>query len=210
MSCRYLKPFMSYRDFKRWKSDTYTHSHISGRQLKITFLDVSDYSECSDNNNSKKKKSRKYSFLGEEEKTNNPCKSFGLKFIPNQSDLFRFIPKFVPKLCNSSQSEKSFRSRLMQIGWKSVRFNPRLWKNPDQLFSANDSVVEIIQIENSVWIILTSDSFGLNRTELWFGLKISDWVGLIFKPFAWNEIEKFFRIDWNCILRNEGRKTTIS
>ena len=43
---------MSYRGFKLWKSDTYTHTrthtHTSGRQLKITFLDVLDYSEYSD------------------------------------------------------------------------------------------------------------------------------------------------------------------
>ena len=47
---------MSYRGFKRWKSDTYTHTYThthshtptSGRQQKITFLDVLDYSEYSD------------------------------------------------------------------------------------------------------------------------------------------------------------------
>ena len=52
---RYLKPFMSYRGFKRWKSDTHTHTctHTSGRQLKVTFLDVLDYSEYSDTNISK-------------------------------------------------------------------------------------------------------------------------------------------------------------
>ena len=61
---------MSYRSFKRWKSDTYSHTqtHASGRQLKITFLDVLDYSECSDTNISKKKFSRKHSFLSEEAK----------------------------------------------------------------------------------------------------------------------------------------------
>ena len=59
ISYRYLKPFMSYRGFKRWKSDTYTHTHThtpihtSGRQLKITSLDVLDYSEYSDANSSK-------------------------------------------------------------------------------------------------------------------------------------------------------------
>ena len=42
-------PFMSYRGLKRWKSDT----HTSGRQLKIIFLDVLDYSEYSDTNISK-------------------------------------------------------------------------------------------------------------------------------------------------------------
>ena len=28
VSYRYLKPFMSYRGFKRWKSDTHAHTHI--------------------------------------------------------------------------------------------------------------------------------------------------------------------------------------
>ena len=73
----YLKPFMSYRGFKRWKSDTYTHArthtHTSGRQLKITFLDVLDYSEYSDTNISKKKSSRKHSFLSEEAKMKSNC-----------------------------------------------------------------------------------------------------------------------------------------
>ena len=52
---------MSYRGFKRLKSDTYTHkytrthTHTSGHQLKITFLDVLDYSEHSDTKDSKKK-----------------------------------------------------------------------------------------------------------------------------------------------------------
>ena len=44
-----------------------------------------------------------------------PGKSFGLKFIPNQSDSFLFIPKSVsaPIRTHPSQSEKSFQSRLM-------------------------------------------------------------------------------------------------
>ena len=44
-----------------------------------------------------------------------PGKSFGLKFIPSQSDSFRFIPKSVsaPIRTHSNQSEKSFQSRLM-------------------------------------------------------------------------------------------------
>ena len=43
---------MSYRGFKRWKSDAHahTHTHTSGRQLKIMFLDVVDYSEYYDTN----------------------------------------------------------------------------------------------------------------------------------------------------------------
>ena len=43
-------------------------------------------------------------------------KSFGLKFISDQSDLFRNL--------YPSQSEKSFESRLMQISRKSIRLNP--------------------------------------------------------------------------------------
>ena len=44
-----------------------------------------------------------------------PGNSFGLKFIPRQSDSFRFIPKSVsaPIRTPSNQSEKSFQSRLM-------------------------------------------------------------------------------------------------
>ena len=44
-----------------------------------------------------------------------PGKSFGLKFIPSQSDSFRFIPKSVsaPIRTHSNQSEKSFQSRSM-------------------------------------------------------------------------------------------------
>ena len=63
---------MSYRGCKRRKSDTYTHTRArthtltSGRQLKITFLDVLDYSEYSDTR--KKNFSRKHSFLSEEAK----------------------------------------------------------------------------------------------------------------------------------------------
>ena len=46
---------MSYWGLKRWKSDTHTHTHTytSGRQLKIKFSDVLDYSEYSDTDISK-------------------------------------------------------------------------------------------------------------------------------------------------------------
>ena len=50
ISYRYLEPFMSYLALKCWKSDTHAHTHPSGRQLKITFLDVLDYSEYLDTN----------------------------------------------------------------------------------------------------------------------------------------------------------------
>ena len=46
-----------------------------------------------------------------------PGKSFGLNFIPNQSDLCRFIPKSVsaPIRTHPIQSEKSFQFRLMYL-----------------------------------------------------------------------------------------------
>ena len=67
----------------------------------------------------------------------------------------------------------------------------------------NESEVGIIRIDNSVQIILTSDSFGLevsgwvgiNRIEFWLGLKISDWDWFIFNRFTSNDIENFFRIE---------------
>ena len=45
---------MRSRAFKRWKSDTQAHTDTSGRQLKITFFDVLDYSEYCDTNIRKK------------------------------------------------------------------------------------------------------------------------------------------------------------
>ena len=37
-----------------WNIENRTHTHTSGRQLKMTFLDVCDYSECSETNILKK------------------------------------------------------------------------------------------------------------------------------------------------------------
>ena len=57
----------------------------------------------------------------------NPGESIGLKFIPSQSELFRFIPKSVsePVRIILNQSEKCFVSRFMKIGQKSIRMNPK-------------------------------------------------------------------------------------
>ena len=83
-----------------------------------------------------------------------PGKSFGLKFIPNQSDLFRNLfprqselirvnPKKVFNLtwCNSVKNQTV-----------SIRVNPRLWirMNPDQSFNPHESEVGILRIEYSV------------------------------------------------------------
>ena len=88
--------------------------------------------------------------------------------------------------------------------------------NPDQFFNLNASKVGIIWIENSVEIILSLDSLGLeasywvrlNRFEFWFKLKISDWDGFIFNRITSNEIQTFFRIDSGefRLARNESEK----
>ena len=58
----------------------------------------------------------------------NPGESIGLKFIPSQLELFRFIPIFVSERMRiiANQSEKRFVSRLMKNGQKSIRLNPNL------------------------------------------------------------------------------------
>ena len=68
-----------------------------------------------------------------------PGESIGLKFIPRQSELFRFIPIFVsePMRIIPNQSEKRFVSRLMKNGQKWIRLNPinferSIWMNPNQ------------------------------------------------------------------------------
>ena len=55
-----------------------------------------------------------------------PSESIGLKFIPNQSELFRFIPISVsePMRIIPNQSEKRLVSRLLKNDKKSIRINP--------------------------------------------------------------------------------------
>ena len=120
-----------------------------------------------------------------------PSKSFGLKFIPNQSDLFRNLfprqselirvnPKKLFNLvwCNSVKNQSV-----------SIQVNPRLWirMNPDQSFNRNESEVGILRIDSD-W------EFRLNHSDLGFiwiknffrinsGWKSrieSDWFGLNF------------------------------
>ena len=56
--------------FETWKiGHTRINTHTSGRQLKIKFLDVLDYSEYFDTNISNFFFSRKHSFLNEKVKT---------------------------------------------------------------------------------------------------------------------------------------------
>ena len=56
-----------------------------------------------------------------------PSESIGLKFIPNQSELFRFITILSvsePMPIIPNQSEKRFVSRLMKNYQKSIQLNP--------------------------------------------------------------------------------------
>ena len=94
-----------------------------------------------------------------------PGKSFGLKFIPNQSDFFRNLfprqselirvnPKKVFNLisCNSVKNQSV-----------SIRVNPRFWirMNPDQSFNPHESEVGVLWIDSD-WV------FRLNHSDLGF------------------------------------------
>ena len=112
-----------------------------------------------------------------------PGESIGLKFIPSQSELFRFIPISVsePMRIILNQSEKRFVSGLIKNGQKTIRLNPfnsktSIRMNPNQSetklsiqINANQSKVGVIRTN------LSSDWFGL---KTWFGIG-SDWcVGI--------------------------------
>ena len=101
---QYLKPFMIYSGLKIRKSTTYTH--ISGRQLKIIFIAVSDHSEYLDFF------SRKHSFLSEEAK-------WKIKNLVNWK--IRMTIERVPFFCK--EQKKIFWS-VENILWK--RKNERL------------------------------------------------------------------------------------
>ena len=89
---------MNYRGFKRWKSDTRTRTrtHASGRQVKITFLDVLDYSEYSDTNISKKKKFHENSFLSKEAKYEK-FENRNLAFAEFKAHKIRYFNKYDSK-----------------------------------------------------------------------------------------------------------------
>ena len=107
-----------------------------------------------------------------------PGESIGYEFITSQSELFRFIPISVsePMRIIPNQSEKSFVSRLMKNGKKSIRPNPILIRgnNPNEskpirkrIFHPNEFEVGMIRIENSVLINSRSD---WSDWKLGFGL----------------------------------------
>ena len=67
ISYRYLKTFMSHRGFEKLKTG-HTNTHTFRHQLKITFLDVLDYSEYFVTNISNFSFSQKHISLSEEKK----------------------------------------------------------------------------------------------------------------------------------------------
>ena len=91
--------------------------------------------------------------------------SFGLKFIPNQSDLFRNLYPSQSKFIRVNPKKV-----FVLVRWKSVenlsdliRVNPRLWiwMNQDQFFNPNESEIGIIRIVSD-W------EFSLNHSDLGF------------------------------------------
>ena len=129
-----------------------------------------------------------------------PGKSFGLKFIPNQSDLFRNLfprqselirvnPKKVFNLiwCNSVNNQSV-----------SIRVNPRLWfrMNPDQSFNPHESEVGILRIDSDWVIRLNHSDLGFiwiknffRIGSLGFSLIDSDWILVKIKNLGLTRIE---------------------
>ena len=118
-----------------------------------------------------------------------PGESTGLKFIPSQSELFRFIPISVsePMRIIPKQSDKRFVSRLMKNGQKSIRLNPinsetSIRTNPNTSFQSKSIRLN----PSSDWSKphFQSESILMNPSSDWFGLiwienLVSDWFGFI-------------------------------
>ena len=120
-----------------------------------------------------------------------PGESIGLKFIPSQSELFRFIPISVsdPMRIIPNQSEKRFVYRLMNNGQKTIRLNPinsepsfRMIPNQSETkfsiqINPNRSQLGLIQTEFSIRInpneskdnykVCSLGCFLLNLTTFW-------------------------------------------
>ena len=124
-----------------------------------------------------------------------PGESIGLKFIPSQTELFRFISISVsePMQIIPKQSEKRFVSHLMKNGRKSIWLNSinsetSIWMNPNeseaiwnQYLNPDQSDLGFIQTEFSIRINPNESKVGMIRIDLdWnfgFGLDRihSDW-----------------------------------
>ena len=82
--------------------------------------------------------------------TEDPGKSFGLKFIPNQSYLIRFIPKVISELIRVNPKKVFNLIERKSVENLSDRVNPRIWIriNLNQFFNPNESDVGIIHIDS--------------------------------------------------------------
>ena len=126
--------------------------------------------------------------------TDNSDESIGLKFIPSQSELFRFIPIPVSESMRiiPNQSEKRFVYRLMENGQKSIWLNlinseKPIRMNPNQSetkfaiqINPNQSDLGLMKTEFSIRINANESKVGMNRIDSdWkFGLHQSE-IGLI-------------------------------
>ena len=111
-----------------------------------------------------------------------PGESIGLKFILNQSELFRFIPISVsePMGIFPNESEKLFVSRLMKNGQTSMRLNPinserSIRMNSNQ--SETKFSIQINQNQSELGLIQTEFSIRIHPNESKAGMiQIgSDW-----------------------------------
>ena len=119
----------------------------------------------------------------------NPGKSFGLKFISNQSDLFRNLfprqselirvnPKKVFNLvwCNSVKNQSESIRDWIQM-------------NLDQSFNPNESEVRILRIDSDWLFRLNHSDLGFIWIKNFFRIHLdsksrieSDWLGMNFNP----------------------------
>ena len=111
-----------------------------------------------------------------------PGECIGLKFIPSQSELFRFIPIFVsePIRIIPNQSEKRFISRLMKNGQKSIRLNPINSEtfDPKEFEPIRNQVFKPDQSESIQSRIDPNRIFNQNQSKWIQGRNYSDWFWL--------------------------------
>ena len=131
-----------------------------------------------------------------------PGEIIGLKFIPSQSEPFRFISIFVsqPIRIIPNQSKKRFVSRSMKNGQKSIRINlinseTSIWMNSTP--SETKFSIQINPINpSSDWSKpnFQSESIRMNPRSEWFGLariKKSEWIGIVLIDSEWILIRYF-------------------
>ena len=126
-----------------------------------------------------------------------PGESIGLKFIPIQSELFRFIPtsasepvRIIPK--------KRLVSHLMKNGKETILLNPIQSEASIRIIPTSDTS-GLILIEHSIWINPSSD---LKTLFVWVRIhsnSASDKVELISDRFPSNDTKRFS--DWFGMVR---------